>query len=174
MKKFVLLIASLLCLQAHADMTTVPYVDLSQYAGTWYQIARKILPFESGCVCSQQILSARADGKIGVYNSCNDKTIDGPLREISGFAVNLDPVSNAKFLVDFGFPKKGSYWIIGLDKNYRYAVVSEPSQSSLYILSKTPVLDSGLFQEAVATAAKQVDTSDLVMSIQQGCTYPTP
>jgi lipocalin len=174
MKRFVLFLAMLMGVQAHADMTTVPYVDLGRYAGTWYQIARKILPFEQNCVCAQQILNGRADGTVGVYNSCNHKTVDGPLREISGFAVNQDPVTNAKFLVDFGFPKKGQYWVIGLDADYRYAVVSEPSRSSLYILSKTPELPADLYQQALEKARAQVDTSDLVLTEQRGCQYPTP
>ncbi len=169
---YVLLISLVLSPIASQALETVPYVDVQQYVGTWYQIARNPLFFENGCVCSQQKLSLKPDGTVGVFNSCNDGTINGPLKIIEGYAVNQDPVSNSKFLVDFNLPNKGDYWIIGLDPQYRYAVVSDPSKLSLYILSKTPELDPVLYQEAVSKAQEQVNTDKLLMTVQQGCTYP--
>lgn len=154
------------------ELKTVPYVDVSRYLGRWYQISRNPLPFEGDCACAQQTLSANADGTVGVYNSCNDKTPDGVLREIRGFAVNDDAESNSKFTVDFFLPQKGKYWIIGLDSDYRYAVVSDPSRRSLYILSKTPFLAPDLFAKAVRTAEVQIDTSKLLSTEHYGCSYP--
>jgi apolipoprotein D and lipocalin family protein len=108
---------------------------------------------------------------VDVYNSCNEPST-GELREIRGFATNNDANTNAQFTVDFGLPHKGQYWIIGLDSDYRYAVVSDPSKLSLYILSKTPTLEPELYDEAVQIAAEQLDVSRLVMTPQMGCTYP--
>lgn len=155
-----------------AELITVSYVDVPRYLGSWYQIARNPLTFEGDCACSRQVLSPGEEGKINVYNSCNDKTIDGPIREIRGFATSDDPVSNAKLTVDFNLPFKGKYWIIGLDHDYRYAVVSDPSKASLYILSKTPTLHAELYQKALDEAALQVDTDKLVKTQQVGCSYP--
>lgn len=157
---------------ANPGLETVPYVDVSRYLGRWYQIARNPLPFEGDCACAQQTLTVNADGNVGVYNSCNDKTPEGPLREIRGYAINDDPTTNARFTVDFFLPQKGQYWVIGLDQDYRYAVVSDPSHRSLYILSKTPELAPELIEEAVMKARRQVDTSRLQTTIQQGCQYP--
>ena len=153
-------------------LETVPFVDVSRYTGRWYQISRNPLPFEGDCACSQQTLETNADGTLSVYNSCNDKTPSGPLREIRGFATNDDPTSNSKFTVDFSLPRKGQYWIIGLDADYRYAVVSDPSLRSLFILSKTPELSAELYQSAIEKAALQVDTGKLISTLQQGCNYP--
>jgi len=156
---------------ASAELKTVEYIDPGQYLGTWYQIARNPHPFETGCVCSRQVLTANRDS-IGVYNSCNDSTPTGPLREIRGTATIDDPTSNARLTVDFGLPKKGQYWIIGVDPQYRWAVVSEPSMQTLYILSKTPQLPADLYQAALAEAAAQVDVSNLTLTEQNGCAYP--
>ncbi len=172
MKFLVLSLVLIASLQVRAELQTVPSVDLSQYAGRWYQIARNPLPFEGNCFCSQQTLTALEDGRVGVFNSCNKDSVTGKLDTISGFATNLDPASNAKFEVDFGLPFKGQYWIIGLESSYKYAVVSEPSKRALYILSKTPVLEQDLIDAALAEAALQVDTSKLVFTTQTGCTYP--
>jgi apolipoprotein D and lipocalin family protein len=168
----ILLGLMLFSVQGIAELMTVPYVDLGKYAGTWYQIARNPVFFENGCVCSRQVLSPNPDGSIGVYNSCNDQTVSGPLEEIRGTAEVDNPGTNSKLTVDFGLPFKGTYWVIGLDSDYRYAVVSEPRKSVLYILSKTPSLDPVLYDEALALAAAQLDTSRLTRTLQEGCQYP--
>lgn len=154
------------------DLMTVNYVDVGRYLGAWYRIASYPLAFEGVCTCARQVLSAGTDGKIDVYNSCNRGGVNGPLAEIRGFAISDDPVSNARLTVDFNLPKKGQYWIIGLDSDYRYAVVSDPSRSSLYILSKTPALSDELYQAALSEASKQMDISKLEIAQQAGCTYP--
>lgn len=161
-----------LSLSASAELRTVETVDLNRYAGTWYQISKNPLPFEAGCVCSVQKLSPRTDGDIGVENSCREKTVDGALKVISGVARSEDPSTNARFEVDFGLPRKGQYWIIALGDHYEYAVVSDPTERSLYILSKTQVLSANLYQEALAKAASQTDISKLEPTLQTGCVYP--
>jgi apolipoprotein D and lipocalin family protein len=154
-------------------LETVPYVDVKSYLGTWYEISRNPLPFAADCACSQQTLGFDTiKNHVTVFNSCNDKSPAGVFREIRGFATSDDPVSNARFTVDFGLPQRGQYWIIGLGAKYEYAVISEPSRRSLYILSKTPVLDPALYVEALGKAQAQVDTSKLLFTEQNGCAYP--
>lgn len=154
------------------DLKTVDYVDLNQYAGTWYQIARKPVIFEAGCVCSRQVLTPTEDGKIAVYNTCNRQSTQGKLASISGEATIADTKSNAKLKVDFGLPFKGDYWIIGLAADYSWAVVSDPRNVSLYVLSKTPTLSEDAYQKAVEVAAEQRDVSVLTRTLQKGCVYP--
>jgi apolipoprotein D and lipocalin family protein len=155
-----------------ADLQTVPYVDVAQYAGTWYQIARNPLFFEGNCFCARQVLAPLSEGVVSVYNSCNQNSLNGTLQEIRGTATDENPGVNSQFLVDFNLPHKGQYWIIGLASDYRYAVVSDPSQKSLYILSKTPTLSEDDYKTAVGLAAQQMDVSKLVVTQQVGCQYP--
>lgn len=152
-----------------SEVQTVTFVDLGRYAGTWYQIARNPLIFEWGCECSRQILTPKEDGDVDVYNTCNFRSPQGSLREIRGTARVVDAQTNAKLEVDFGLPWKGDYWVIGLDPEYRWAVVTDSRKWSLYILSKTPTLEAELMEAALKTAAEQVDTSRLHMTNQQGC-----
>jgi apolipoprotein D and lipocalin family protein len=170
---FLSIIAKAELSQPNSPLETVPFVDVSRYLGTWYQIARNPLFFEQGCVCSRQVLSGpNKAGQVDVYNSCNINSPDGILREIRGTATNEDSTSNAKFKVDFNLPNKGDYWIIGLEENYQFAVVSDPSRKSLYILSKTPTLDPALYQQALDQVKDKIDTSMLLTTMQSGCTYP--
>lgn len=160
-------------IEARSEIKTVSSVDVGQYLGTWYQMAHNPMAFEGQCACAQQKLGATATtGTVSVFNSCNDKTPAGPVRSVTGTATSNDSVTNSKFTVDFGFPRKGEYWIIGLDSTYRYAVVTDSRGESLYILSKTTTLDPQLYDEAVALAAQQVNTSKLEVTNQVGCTYP--
>jgi apolipoprotein D and lipocalin family protein len=173
--KTVFILLSLLILSVPAlALETVASVDVSRYAGRWYQISRNPLPFEPlDCACAQQTLTGRPDGLVGVYNSCNRGGSSGPLIEIRGTASSNDPVTNAQFTVDFGLPQKGQYWIIGLDSDYRWAVVSDPSLRSLYILSKTPTLEPAQYELALAEAAKQAPLDKLVTTVHdEACSYP--
>lgn len=174
MLRFALIVSFFLSSAAFADgLRTVPYVDVTRYtAGPWYEIAANPLPFEKGCVCSRQVLAPRKDGVLNVHNTCNNGTARGPIREVKGTATNDDPRTNAHFTVDFGFPIKGQYWIIALDADYRWAVVTDPSRQSLYLLSKTPELAPALIEKALQEASAQVDITKIVRTPQSGCRYP--
>lgn len=177
MKTVLLLLAFFSFSSSRADdpvttLKTVDYVELSRYAGNWYQIARKPVLFEAGCVCSRQVLTPRSDGKVGVRNTCNFNDVNGRLIGIEGTAENVDAQSNAKFKVDFGLPFKGDYWIIGLADDYSWAIVTDPDNTTLYVLSKTPEMSDEKYNEAVSSAAKQRDVSVLKKTLQSGCSYP--
>ena len=66
---------------------------------------------------------------------------DGDLNEAVGTAFITDRKSNAKLKVQFFWPFKGDYWIVDLDSDYKYAVVSEPGRQYLWILSRTPEIE---------------------------------
>ena len=66
----------------------------------------------------------------------------GKLNEAIGYAKIADNKTNAKLKVQFFWPFKGDYWIIDLDKNYQYAIISEPDRQYLWILSRSPNMDT--------------------------------
>ena len=126
--------------QAEAPLTTVEHVDLDRYVGEWYEIARYPNRFEKDCDSDvTAVYSPLKQGKIHVVNSCKERT--GAIKESNGYAKISDPRSNAKLKVTFFRPFQGNYWIIDLDPDYRYAVVSEPKREYLWILSRTPQMD---------------------------------
>jgi apolipoprotein D and lipocalin family protein len=167
-------VMSFISVSAHAEIQTVPHVDVNRYLGDWYQISHVPLWFEGSSVCAcarQRLTSTSQAGVIGILNTCTKD--DGSPYSIAGTASDDDASTNAKLTVSFeGVPFKGSYWIIGLDPQYRFAVVTDRGGDALYILSRTPTLAKSLYQDAVAMAAGQVDTSKLAGTKQLGCTYP--
>ncbi len=123
-------------------LEVVPRVDLSRYLGTWYEIASFPQRFQKGCTDSKAVYSLRKDGNIEVLNSC---LRNGKVDTAKGKAWVVDSASNAKLKVSFFWPFRGDYWIIELGKDYEYAVVSAPSRKYLWILSRTPTMDAGVY-----------------------------
>lgn len=124
---------------------TVRYVDITKYAGLWYEIAKIPNRFQKHCVKGTTAMySIQEDGKISVLNSCIDKS--GDVDEADGVARIVDKKTNAKlevsFVSFFGWrPFWGDYWIIGLDENYQWAVIGHPEREYGWILSRTKKMD---------------------------------
>ncbi len=132
-----------------APLPVVDSVDLSRYAGRWYEIARYPNGFERGCAGVTADYTLRDDGRVRVVNTCFEGSLDGPMRTISGTARAVDD-TGAKLKVTFFWPFEGDYWILELDEEYEYALVGEPSRTFLWILSRTPTLDEAVYDELTA------------------------
>jgi apolipoprotein D and lipocalin family protein len=136
-------------------LKTVPQVDLNRYLGLWYEIASYPAWFQKGCSGSTAEYRLMPDGRIRVVNRCFKNSLDGPLKESKGKAEVVDTTTNAKLKVWFFWPFKGDYWIIDLDKDYRWAVVGMPSRKYLWILSRTPTMDDAIYQGILERLVEQ-------------------
>ncbi len=147
-------------------LRTVDRVDLTRYMGRWYEIATIPMSFQKGCVGVTATYTLRADGDVDVVNTCRKETLDGEERSADGKAWSVDP-SNAKLEVRFFWPFHGSYWIIDLDPDYRWAVVGHPDRKYLWILSRTPQMDPATYDAILGRLrAQEYDTSLLVKTAQ--------
>jgi apolipoprotein D and lipocalin family protein len=129
------------------ELQTVASVDLNKYLGIWYEIARFPNSFQKDCVAVKAEYSKLSNGKIQVVNSCRKKSFDGKLTVAKGKAKVVDTVSNSKLKVTFFWPFYGDYWIILLDTDYEWAVVSEPNRDNLWILSRNTTLETTLLED---------------------------
>ena len=150
--------------------STVPSVDVSRYLGTWYEVASVKQFFSIGLVGSTAEYSLNPDGSIRVFNSGNYFTFDGPPSSIVGSAVPVDS-SNARLNVSFtGFNSAegaGNYWIVDLDPDYQWAIVSDPTGVSCFLLSRTRSISPELRADLLArAAAKGVDISNVTETLQ--------
>ncbi|MFH1212466.1 MAG: lipocalin family protein, partial [Candidatus Neomarinimicrobiota bacterium] len=74
---------------------------------------------------------------------------------------------NAKLKVSFFRPFWGDYWIVALDADYRWAVVSNSKGSTCWILSRTEQMDEKLYADLVEQCqALGIDVSRLVKTPQ--------
>ena len=134
-------------------LDVVPTVDLKQYAGTWYEIAR--LPNWFQKQCAGEVTATYTlldDGTIKVVNRCRKES--GETAEAEGRAKRAsDDGPTTKLKVRFA-PRIlsflpfvwGDYWIINLAPDYSYAVIGEPTRKYLWVLSRTPMLDDTILQ----------------------------
>lgn len=165
MKNLLLLVAFLITSWA-AALDTVPSVDLNRYLGTWYEIASYPMFFQRGCVATEANYQLRPDGRVTVLNKCRKNSLTGPWKTAEGIAKVVESTSNAKLKVKF-FLFWGDYWIIDLGSDYEYAVVSEPRQKYLWILSRTRQMDKDLFQDICKRLEeKGFDLERLQMTLQ--------
>ncbi len=156
-------------LEPKQTLPTVASVDLTRYAGTWYEIARLPMWFQRHCVDSRATYTLRQNGTVGVHNEC--LTDSGTVDQADGVATVVDPASNARLMVTFdnffarlvGPSREGNYWILDLDPNYTVAIVGTPDRRYLWILSRAPQLDEAIYQQLVAIAQQLgFPVSDLI------------
>ncbi len=167
-------VAAMSTLQASSPVRSLPAVDLTRYAGTWYEIARYPNRFQrqcSGDVTAEY--SLEPGGRIRVVNRCRreDGTIDtaeGVAKRTPGAPDSQLKVRFAPAVLSFIPAVWGDYWIIGLAPDYSYAVVGDPARKYLWILSRTLRLDSSAYDQALETVkANGFDPNRLVPTKQQ-------
>jgi len=149
-----------------SELEVVAAVDLSRYAGRWYEIARLPNRFQKKCadsVTADYVL--RPDGKVDVVNRCRKKS--GEFTSAKGKAKVVDKKTNAKLKVTFFWPFSGDYWILDLGPNYEYAVVGAPNRKYLWILSRSPAIDETLYQQLLAKMAERgFQTERMIRTLQ--------
>ncbi|MEZ5212303.1 lipocalin family protein [Gordonia sp. (in: high G+C Gram-positive bacteria)] len=126
----------------------VPKVDLSRYLGTWHQLAAIPAPFNLVCARDTRAHYSLGDGgDVVVRNECT--TWAGTPNTIIGTAHVVDKKTSAQLRVRFpGIPNQGgpdgppNYVIVGLGSDYSWAVVTDPSRLSGFVLSRTPALSA--------------------------------
>jgi apolipoprotein D and lipocalin family protein len=139
-----------------APLQAVPSVDVPRYMGTWHEVAKYPNWFQRKCASSTQATySLLADNRVQVQNRC--KTDKGEWTEAMGAARQMGGPTSAKLKVRFApewlsfIPLVwGDYWIIDLDPQYQWVVVSEPQREYLWILSRTPQMPAATYQALLA------------------------
>lgn len=154
-------------------LKTVETVDLAQYQGKWFEIARYPNRFQQKCAGNTAATySLKPNGRVKVINEC--RTIDGKTISATGEAKIVDGSSNAKLKVRFApsflsfLPMVwGDYWVIDLDPGYKYAVIGDPEREYFWILSRTPTIDDSAYEAILWRAESQgFDRSKVVKTPQ--------
>ena len=149
-----MVLAGMAGVERKSELEVVGAVDLSRYAGRWYEIARLPNRFEKKCADSvTATYTLRSDGKVDVVNRC--RKANGKYTTARGKAKIVDKKTNAKLKVTFFWPFYGDYWILDLGPDYEYAVVGAPNRDYLWILSRTPEIDAQLYQRLLAKMASR-------------------
>lgn len=149
----------------------VSAVDLDRYIGRWHEIARYPNRFQKDCrgdVTATYELTE--DGRLRILNRCVDAA--GRIVEAEGVARVVKGSNNARLKVRFApgwigwLPFVcGDYWVIGLSRDYTWAVVGTPDRKYLWVLAREPELSYEDWAAATTTAQENgFDISALVRS----------
>ena len=151
------LCATLVCLglsvHAESPVASVAEVDLARYLGKWYEIANFPMFFQRNCTGDTTAeYGLKSAGVVSVVNRC--RTENG-FDEAQGKASVVEGTGNAQLKVSFFWPFRSDYWVIGLDADYRWAVVGNPNRKYLWVLSRTPKMSQNLLEAALRAASMQ-------------------
>jgi len=136
-----------------AAVSALPSLDVPSYMGTWYQVAWFPNRFQKQCVSDTSATYRQLPGgNVEVLNRC--RLADGKFDDVVGLArpagsvlrgTALEP---AQLEVSFlpaalrWLPIWGSYWVVQLAEDGRYAVVSEAKRQYLWVLARSPSLSA--------------------------------
>jgi apolipoprotein D and lipocalin family protein len=136
---------------AESPVSSVPALDMTRYAGKWFEIANFPMFFQRNCVGDTTAeYGMTPGGDISVTNRC--RTNEG-FDEARGKAWAVEGTGNAQLKVSFFWPFRSDYWVIGLGQDYQWAAVGNPNRKYLWILSRTRQLPKEQLDAALKSAA---------------------
>jgi apolipoprotein D and lipocalin family protein len=165
---FLLLIIS--CAESQ-PLKLVENVDLTKYAGRWYDIASYPARFQNGCRCTTADYEL-IPGKnyLEVVNRCI-RFSHGKSRisMVRGKAFVIKNTGNARFKVQFFWPFRGNYYIIGLAEDYSWAVVGHPHRKYLWILSRESFMPADTYNQILTLVRNQGYDPKKLQKTPQNC-----
>jgi apolipoprotein D and lipocalin family protein len=140
---------------ASAPPRTDTSVDLQQFGGTYYEIARSPNHFQTQCVGDVTVnYTVRTDGRLEVLNRCRRE--NGTIAQVRGVG---RPGADGRIEVQFAAPwlslgrrRWGNYVILAAGPDYSYAVIGWPRRDYLWILSRLPRMPQLAYKQALEIA----------------------
>jgi lipocalin len=149
------------------DFSTVKELDLEQYMGTWYEIARFDHSFERGLVGVTASYKLRPDGKITVINAGYKNSFEGEYKTAKGKAKQPNPDEPGKLKVAFFLFFYADYFILELDEEYQWVLIGSSSDKYLWILSRTPQLEQETRDLILKKATERGYETDKLIWVEQ-------
>lgn len=125
--------------------------EKEKYLGTWYEIARLDYKYEKDLNNVTATYSIQDNGTIKVENR-GYNTRKMKWEEAIGKAKFVKDPTEARLKVSFFGPFYAGYNVIGLDVDYKYALVAGSSLDYLWILSRDTNLPNEVKEQFLKTA----------------------
>jgi apolipoprotein D and lipocalin family protein len=168
--KLALAILFIVSLKAYNQpLQTVDQVDIEKYLGRWYDIASYPAWFQKGCRCTTADYELIPGEKyIHVTNRCiRFKHEKSKLTTSYGKAYIVDGSKNARLKIQFFWPFRGDYYIIGLADDYSWAIVGHPDRKYLWILSRESFMPTNTYNDILKLVSERgYDLKPLVKTPQ--------
>ncbi|MCD0480843.1 lipocalin family protein [Streptacidiphilus sp. ASG 303] len=131
-----------------AEPKPVASLDVQRYLGHWYQVAAVPALYEVQCLRNSAADYGATDrGTVAVRNSCTSlfgltSTVKGDAKPLDATGARLN-VSFVRLGGTWTHTSTANYIVVGLDRDYRWAVVTDSARRSGFVLSRTPSLTAG-------------------------------
>lgn len=152
----------------------VVQLDYLRYEGRFYEIARLYNRRERNCGSDVVITFVRRiEGDVSFVNQCIEKNknwiMDIGRLVTTGSDQKPGELWFRSDLIGWAPWLNGTYRLIELSGDFRYAMIGDPDGSKLWIFSRTRQMDDQTYQRLVARAAERgYDTSKLIRTPQTG------
>jgi apolipoprotein D and lipocalin family protein len=154
------------CVSLPKGAKAVRPFDKEKYLGTWYEIARLDFKYEKELEQVSATYSLREVGKIRVDNK-GFQAKEQRWKESIGKAKPAAAPDEGRLKVSFFGPFYAGYNIIGLDPEYRYALVAGNNLKYLWLLSREKTMPESIKNRYLRQArALGYDTDQLVWTNQ--------
>ena len=127
---------------------TVERVDMTQFAGKWYEIAHFPQDYDHGCVATTTAYDPLSGDRSWVVRECREGSFTAPIKRVTGNAQIYGP-ENTRWSVQFPPGPAVEYWVLQLDPSYRYAALGTPDRKGLWIVSRTPTMQPDEYDRMV-------------------------
>lgn len=140
--------------------------DINKYKGKWYEIARLDFRFERNLKNTTAEYSFNSNGTIRVVNrGYNYKT--HAWKESVGKAKFRGDKQEARLKVSFFGPFYAGYNVIGIDPDYKYALVAGKNLDYLWLLSREKTMPGNIKQEYLQKATRLGYNVNKLVWVQQ-------
>ena len=152
----------------------VVQLDYLRYEGRYYEIARLYNRRERNCGSDVVITFVRrTEGDVSFVNQCIEKNKNWIMDIGRLVTTGSDPKPGELWfrsdLIGWAPWLSGTYRLIELSGDFRYAMIGDPDGSKLWIFSRSRQMDDQTYQRLVARAAERgYDTSKLIRTPQTG------
>jgi apolipoprotein D and lipocalin family protein len=140
-------------------------VDLTRYAGRWYEVARLPNHIQDGCALGSIDWDRAPDGgAFAITQKCRMDTAEAREKTWHATGRIMDAPNNTKIHLSFfaGLISQ-DYWVLDRGDDYSWCILSTPSPKYLWILSRHPVVSAAQKAAMVARAHDMgFDTSRLI------------
>lgn len=133
--------------------SAIPKLDVDQFTGTWYEVARLPNKAEKKCTSDAMVLYAEGDKprRMQVVNTCRIKGDDVNVR--NGRIKPAEKSGDGKYKLVYTWPFSSKYWVMATGPKYEWALVGNPNHKTLWLLSKTQQVSPELLGEMKSRAA---------------------
>ena len=145
----------------------VAKLDLNQYSGTWYEIARYPNKGQKHCTANafELVTTRYKPRQLLVVDSCLTKT---GYTEVRNGTAKQDGSGSGRLKVRYTWPFSSKQWVLALGPDFGWALVGSPNRKQLWVLSRTAVMKPEILAEIEAKATAEGFSSAKLMMTPQG------